>query len=140
MAERYYSGDAFGQVSVREGFTAADGSNRAKLRPRHDLHRYPAANFSWGSDSPGQLQLSLALLADALGDDERALKFHQDFSRRVVSIFPDRWTITRARIVAHANTIEFQQLQLSHPLQVKTRLDVYPKPERTHPALPHDER
>jgi hypothetical protein len=140
MAERYYSGDAFGQVSVREGFTAADGANRTKLRPRHDLHRYSAAEFSWGGDSPGQLQLSLALLADALGDDERALKFHQDFSRRVVSIFPDRWTITRTRIVAHANTIEFRQLELSHPQQVKTRLDARPVPEQTHPSLPYDER
>jgi hypothetical protein len=140
MAERYYSGDAFGQVSVREGFTAADGSNRVQLKPRHDLHRYPAAAFSWGGDSPGQLQLALGLLADALGDDELVLKFHLDFSRRVVSIFPDRWTITRTRIVAHANTIEFRRLDLTHPQQVRTRLDAYPKSERTSLALPYDER
>jgi len=59
-------------------------------------------------------QLALALLADALGDDERAQRFHQDFNRRAVSLFPDRWTITRSRILAYVNVIELTQL--SEPL------------------------
>jgi Family of unknown function (DUF6166) len=140
VAERYYSGDKYGQVTVREGFIVADGANRTRLDPRFDLHRYPAANFSWSGDGPGQLQLALALLANALGDDERALRFHLDFNRRVVSIFPDRWTITRTRVVAHINTIELRQLELVHAQQVITRLDAYSRPDRTRDGLPYDER
>lgn len=140
MAERYYSGDAFGQVSVREGVAVADGSNRTRLNPRFDIHRYPAAGFFWGGDGPGQLQLALALLADALGDDECALQFHPEFSQRVVSIFPERWTITRTRMKAHINSIEFLQLQLGHTQQAITRPSSQFRPERTRDALPYDER
>jgi hypothetical protein len=138
VAERYYCGDKYGQVTVREGFTVADGANRTPLDPRFDLHRHPAANFTWGGDGPGQKQLALALLANALGDDERALRFHLDFNRSVVSIFPDRWTITQTRIVAHIKTIELRHLELSHT-QKATRPDSYSRPQRTRDTLPYDE-
>jgi len=51
-------------------------------------------------------QLSLALLADALHDDARALKLHHRFNRRVVTLLPARWTITRSRILDYADLIE----------------------------------
>ena len=52
--------------------------------------------------------LSLALLADALDNDERALRLHEDFNRRVVTLLPKRWTMTRRRILAYLDTIENQ--------------------------------
>lgn len=38
-----------------------------------------------GDGGSGPAQLALALLAHALGDDERALSLHQDFKREFVA-------------------------------------------------------
>jgi len=108
VVERFYSGEPGGQVTVRDDFTITDG------KPKRSLDHQPD-------------QLALALLADALGDDDRALQFHQDFNRRVVSIFPARWTITRSRIIAYVNMIELKQLtETATPAQLaEIRLDAY---------------
>ena len=49
-------------------------------------------------------------VADALRDDARALKLQHSFCERVAAILPDRWTITRSRVVAYANMIDYQSL------------------------------
>ena len=102
MAEVLYSGQHKGRVIVRESGT------RRPLDPRFDLSVHFPSGFGWGKSDDGQAQLSLALLADALGDDSRALRLHHAFNTRVIAIFPDRWTITRSRILAHVNMIEHQ--------------------------------
>jgi hypothetical protein len=105
--EVFYSGSLPGQVTIRRGI------EKRPLAARFDLHKHVSmrftagTGFAWGAPADaGSSQLSLALLADALGDDARALQLHQRFNRRVVTILPDRWTITRSRIVAHAEVIE----------------------------------
>ena len=102
MAEVFYSGEQTGRVTVRQGET------KRALDPRFDLHKHSPSGFAWGEGDAGPAQLALALLADALQSDARALQLHHRFSRRVVSIFPERWTITRSRVLAHANMIEQQ--------------------------------
>lgn len=99
--ERFYFGNCGCQVMVRAG------EAEYPLDPRHDLQQY-AASFAWGRThvGAGAAQLALALLADALGNDDRATRHHRQFEDRVVSIMPDRWTISRSRIVAHALTFE----------------------------------
>ncbi len=65
--------------------------------------------FAWGGGESGSAaahQLALALLADALQDDARAVQLHHDFCSRVVAILPERWTMTRTRILAYAAHIE----------------------------------
>jgi hypothetical protein len=99
LKERVYSSGLNLQVSVRED------PNRRPLDARTDLQNY-SATFDWGSDSAGAAQLSLALLADALGNDARAQSIHQKFKSRVVVDLPERWTMTRSRILAHAKMIE----------------------------------
>jgi hypothetical protein len=104
--ERFYSGGNDGQVSVREG------EDERPLDPRYDLRRY-AAFFAWGRTRPieaGAAQLALALLADALGDDDRAKLHREQFEHRVISIMPNRWTISRPRIVAHVAMFERRAL------------------------------
>jgi hypothetical protein len=97
MAEIFYSGDQAGQVTVRVGET------KRPLDPRFDLRKSSSAGFAWGKADSVSAQLSLALLADALANDERAL---QRFNRRVVTMLPARWTITRSRILDYADMIE----------------------------------
>lgn len=101
MAERFYCGEAPRQVIFREG------EERQPLDPRFDLRRHSSTGFAWGAGSTGPAQqLALALLADALQNDARALDVHQDFSRRVIPLFPGRWTITRSRVLAYVDRME----------------------------------
>lgn len=59
-----------------------------KLKPRLDLTNHSPTGFNWGCGGSGPAQLALALLADALGDDERAVELHQLYKRRVIDALP----------------------------------------------------
>ena len=99
MAERFYSGESDGQVTVREG------AAKYPLNPRHDLlkDKAPAAFRSEGAWTE---QLALALFADAYGNETRAIRLYERLHQRVVINLPERWTISRSRILAHINLIE----------------------------------
>lgn len=55
------------------------------LDPRHDLRNHSPDGFNWGYGGSGPAQLALALLADALCDDEKARRFYQDFKFKVIA-------------------------------------------------------
>ena len=84
------------------------------MRVTQNVHSIPASTcinirprpLSGEKGDSVSAQLSLALLADALHDDARALKLHHRFNRRVVTLLPARWTITRSRILDYADLIE----------------------------------
>ena len=100
MAEIFYAGEQAGQVTVREGKT------KRPLDPRFDLRKHSPPGFAWGNGNSVSAQLSLALLADALQNDARAVRLHNRFNRRVVTMLPARWTMTRSRIIDYADMIE----------------------------------
>lgn len=54
------------------------------LKPRLELKRYCGYGFAWGSSSSGCMQLALALLCDALDNDERALALHEAYCEEYV--------------------------------------------------------
>lgn len=84
-----------------------DGFRHAALNPRTDLFNHSPDGFEWGYAGSGPAQLALALLADALGDDERALSLHQRFKAAFVAqIEDDTWSITDAAIIARVHEIE----------------------------------
>lgn len=67
------------------------------LDPRCDLWSY-SKRFSWGTKGNDAAQLSLALLADALGDDSLACLLHVDLKHQFISkqkgacwAVTDRW-------------------------------------------------
>jgi len=73
--------------------------NGRALKPRLDLFSHSPTGFEWGYGGSGPAQLALALLADHLGDDEAAIRLHQDFKRTVVAKLPHReWTLTSDQI------------------------------------------
>lgn len=86
--------------------TVREGAEKWVLDPRLDLRTHSSTGFGWGYREAPAHQLALALLADALQNDARAGQLHHDFCSRVVAIFPERWTITRSRILAYAANIE----------------------------------
>ena len=70
------------------------------LDPRYDLRRLSPAGFEWTYEGAGPAQLALALLADHLGDDARALTLYEAFMRAVVADLDNAWELTSADIDA----------------------------------------
>ena len=78
------------------------------LNARVDLMNYSSDGFEVGYDGPKPMQLALAILADALGDNERAVALHEAFRKEwIVSMKLDMgaWmSIPREEIVSWART------------------------------------
>jgi hypothetical protein len=70
------------------------------LDPRFDLKRLSPTGFEWTYEGNGPAQLALALLADHLGDDARALQLYEPFMRAVVAELDNSWELTSAEIDA----------------------------------------
>ena len=91
-------------MKVYEGGRSLDGAvvtvDGAPLNPRFDLRRFSAMGFEWTYEGDGPRQLALALLADHLGDDAKALALTETFMREVVSVLDNAWRMTGAEIEA----------------------------------------
>ena len=84
-----------GSRSLAGAVVTVDGR---PLDPRHDLRRLSPAGFEWTYEGAGPQQLALALLADHLGDDARALALHEAFMRDVVAELDNAWELSSADI------------------------------------------
>lgn len=78
------------------------------LNPRRDLGCFTLGGFTWGGRGPGDLQLALALLADALGDDARAKALAPRFRWAVVAKWQphEPWSLTAEHVRMLAEAIE----------------------------------
>jgi hypothetical protein len=88
--------------------TVDDGAGVTRpLDPRFDLRSHSPTGYEWGYTGSGPAQLSLALLADALGDVERAQELYQDFKFAVVGrLSGDEWELSQDDIRDAASRIE----------------------------------
>ena len=100
-------------ISGQSLVTVCDGQKSKPLPLRLDLFNHSPTGFSWGYGGSGPAQLALALLADALADDDRAVRLHQEFKFKVVACWPEgeRWWITTEQIAAVVNLIEQENAQ-----------------------------
>ena len=65
------------------------------LNPRYDLLNHSPTGFEWGYGGSGPAQLALAIVADYLGNDERAILFHQSFKWAVIAKLPNgAWSLS----------------------------------------------
>jgi hypothetical protein len=91
-------------MKVYRGGRSLDGAvvtvDGKPLDPRYDLRRLSATGFEWTYEGAGPAQLALALLADPLGDDVRALALYERFMRQVVAELDNSWELTSADIDA----------------------------------------
>ncbi len=79
----------------REGCAAIVTVNDGRLSPRWDLYNHSPSGFEWGYSGSGPAQLSLAILANHLGDDREALNLYQRFKWAVIAELPfRRWRLT----------------------------------------------
>jgi hypothetical protein len=70
------------------------------LSYRHDLKLLSKAGFEWTYEGAGPAQLALAILADHLRDDGRALQLYQRFMRDVVANLDNAWRLTTEEVDA----------------------------------------
>jgi hypothetical protein len=91
-------------MKVYEGGRSLDGAvgtvDGAPLEPRFDIRQFSKMGFEWTYEGDGPRQLALALLADHLGDPQRALAFTEGFMREVVAVLDNAWQLTSADIDA----------------------------------------
>lgn len=92
----------------KEGVVVRENGTSRPLAPQVDTDGQ--GNFSWGSESPAGKRLAMALLKDALEDEKRASELADIFNARVISILPERWTLTRERILSHTQVMAREQI------------------------------
>src|SRR5438552_2755363 len=75
------------------------------LDSRADLANHSPDGFEWGYAGSGPAQTALALLADALDDDDIALLWHQYFKFAIVAHLAREaeWVMSQSVIVALVN-------------------------------------
>lgn len=92
-----------GERSLSGALVTVDG---APLPLRLDLHSFNRTGFEWTYAGPGPQQLALALLADHLGDDARALALSKPFMQAVVAHLDNAWVLTSDEIAAALRELE----------------------------------
>jgi hypothetical protein len=92
-----------GGRSLAGAVVTVDGK---KLPPRYDLKRFSRAGFEWTYEGAGPSQLALALLADHLGDDAKALRLCEPFMKAVIADLDNAWRLTSDDIDQALRTIE----------------------------------
>lgn len=70
------------------------------LGERYDLAQFTTMGFEWTYEGDSPRQLALALLADHLGDDERAMALCDAFMSAVIANLDNDWDLTSADIDA----------------------------------------
>lgn len=95
----YRSQDAGGGLPETAVLVHEDGLPPRPLDPRLDLRSHSPTGLEWGYAGSGPAQLALALAADALGDDGRALAVYQGLKLRLVGRLPgDGWSLTDGKV------------------------------------------
>ena len=85
-------------TTTEQGYAAIveeNGECRA-LDPRFDLRSHSPSGFAWGFAGSGPAQLSLALAADVLGDDDKAQKVYQRLKFKHVGGLPPEGRVKAA--------------------------------------------
>ncbi|HVC63724.1 MAG TPA: DUF6166 domain-containing protein [Acetobacteraceae bacterium] len=91
-------------MKIYQGGRGLDGAvvtvDGVLLDPRFDIRRFSGTGFEWTYEGDGPRQLALALLADHLGDPQRALALTEQFMRGVVAELDNAWRLTSEEIDA----------------------------------------
>ena len=64
------------------------------LDPRRDIKLLSDGDFEWAYEGAEPAQLALAILADHLGDADRALEYHDAFMREIIANLDNDWELT----------------------------------------------
>jgi hypothetical protein len=76
------------------------------LGEHYEAKRFTKFGFEWTYEGDSPQQLALAILADYLGDNARAIRLCEPFMKRVVANLDNDWRLTGAEIDAAIRCIE----------------------------------
>ena len=76
------------------------------LDERRDLKQLSNGGFEWTYEGAGPAQLALAILADCLGDDGRALALYEAFMSKVVANLDNDWELSAEEVETVVAAIE----------------------------------
>jgi Family of unknown function (DUF6166) len=89
-------------VSTFEGKRTIDGLivtvDGKRLEEHYEVKRFTSWGFEWTYEGDSPQQLALAILAEHLGDKERAIRLSEPFMRKVVANLDNDWVLTGADI------------------------------------------
>jgi hypothetical protein len=87
---------------VYEGRRTMDGLvvtvDGKPLDEHYGLKRFTRFGFEWTYEGESPRQLALAILADHLGDGERAIALSESFMKKVVANLDNDWRLTAGDI------------------------------------------
>lgn len=76
------------------------------LGEHYDVKRFTTYGFEWTYEGESPQQLALAILADYLGDNERAIRLSEPFMKQVVANLDNDWTLKSGEIDSALKSIE----------------------------------
>lgn len=76
------------------------------LGEHYDVKRFTTYGFEWTYEGESPRQLALAILADYLGDNERAIRLSEPFMKKVVANLDNDWTLKGGEIDSALKSIE----------------------------------
>lgn len=97
-------------MTTYEGKRTIDGlvvtADGKRLDEHYEVKRFTKYGFEWTYEGESPQQLALAILADYLGDNARALRLSELFMKSIVANLDNDWTLTGAEIDKALETIE----------------------------------
>jgi len=79
------------------------------LAERYDIEAFTVMGFEWTYEGKEPRQLALALLADHLGDDQRALALSERFMAKIVADLDNDWEMSGDDIAQAVSEIEAER-------------------------------
>lgn len=106
--DQVYVGQRPPSTGVLRVLVVEPGRPSRVLPPRNDLWNHSPDGLECGYNGSGCAQLALAILADHLGNDERAVNLHQKYKARVIAALPrdSGWELSRAMVQDAVDMIE----------------------------------
>jgi hypothetical protein len=97
-------------MKTYEGKRTIDGLRvtvDGKPLPEHyEVKKFTSYGFEWTYEGESPQQLALAILADYLGDNERAIRLSGPFMKQVVANLDNDWTLKSDEIDSALQSLE----------------------------------
>jgi len=77
-----------------------------KLDEHYEIKQFTRYGFEWTYEGESPRQLALAILAEQLGDPQRALRLSEPFMKKVVANLDNDWTLTGDEIDAAVRSLD----------------------------------
>jgi Family of unknown function (DUF6166) len=97
-------------MATYEGKRTIDGLvvtvDGKRLDEHYDIKRFTKFGFEWTYEGDSPQQLALAILADYLGDNARAIRLSEPFMKQIVANLDNDWQLTGAVVDVAVQSIE----------------------------------